>query len=151
MFYKLNVLSWLLSIILIIGCDVTKKRNKEVAATGNTWYQKDYVYSDGNANRYVFSKNGFEYFPVSPAESSSGNNSGGTYIKKLPELSLFYAVVNNIKMAFETKADHTDTRQMGSGLIEIREKGNQSKFMIKMGSRSQLLIEEGLKKIKDAR
>ena len=91
------------------------------------------MYSDGSANRYVFSKNGFEYFPVSPAESSSGIYSGGSYIKKLPELSLFYAVVDNIKMAFETKEDHTDVRQKGSGLIEIWEKESQSKFMIKMG------------------
>ncbi len=151
MFYKLNVLSWLLSIILIAGCDVTKKRNKEVAATGNTWYQKDYVYSDGSANRYVFSKNGFEYFPVSPAESSSGTYSGGTYIKKIPELSLFYAVVDNIKMAYDIKADHTDTRQMGSGLIEIRENGSQTKFMIKMGFKSQQTIEKVLKQIRDAR
>ena len=151
MFYKLNVLSCFLLTILITGCDVTKKRNKEVAATGNSWYQKDYVYSNGSANRYVFGKNGFEYFPVSPAESSSGIYSGGSYIKKLPELSLFYAVVDNIKMAFETKEDHTDARQKGSGLIEIREKESQSKFMIKMGSRSQQLIEEGLIRIKDAR
>ncbi len=151
MVYKLNVLPWFLSMIWITSCDVTKKRDKEVAAIGNTWYQKNYVYSDGSANRYVFSKNGFEYFPVTPVESSSGTYSGGTYIKKLPELSLFYAVVEHIKIAFETKADHTDVRQMGSGLIEIREDGSQSKFMIKMGSKSQQLIEEMLKKIKETR
>ncbi len=149
MFYKLNILSWLLSIILLTSCDVTKKRNKQVATTGNNWYQKDYVYSDGSANRYVFNKNGFEYFPVSPAESSSGTYSGGTYIKKLPELSLFYALADNIKMAYETKADHIDMRQKGSGLIEISEAGNQTKFMIKMGSTSQLQIEKILKEIKE--
>ncbi len=151
MFYKRNILPWLLSIILITGCDVTKKRDKEVSATGNTWYQKDYVYSDGSANRYVFSKNGFEYFPVSPAESSSGTYSGGNYIKKLPELTLFYALVDNIKIAFETKADHTDLRQKGSGLIEIKEDGNPTQFMIKMGSRSQQLIEEVLTQLKVSR
>jgi hypothetical protein len=90
--------SWLLLLLTFSGCDVTKKRDKEVAATGNAWYLKSYVYSDGNANRYVFSKNGFEYFPVSPAESSTGNYSGGTYIKKLPELNLFYALVDKIKI-----------------------------------------------------
>lgn len=123
----------------------------EIAATGNPWYQKDYVYSDGSANRYVFNKNEFEYFPVSPAQSSSGTYSGGTYINKKPELSLFYAVVDNIKMAYETKTDHTDIRQMGSGLIEISEPGSQSKFMIKMGSKSQQLIEAALKKIKETK
>lgn len=148
MFYKLNFLPWFLSMILIISCTVTKKRNKQVAATGNTWYQKEYVYSDGSANRYVFSKNRFEYFPVSPAKSSSGNYSGGTNIKKLPELSLFYAVADKIKMAYETKADHTDSRGKGTGMIEIREEGNQSKFMIKMGSPSQQEIEKILKQIK---
>ena len=151
MCYKLNVLSWVFLTILITGCDVTKKRNREVADTGNTWYQKNYVYLDGNANRYVFGKNGFEYFPVIPAESSTGTYSGGSYIKKIPELSLFYALVDNIKKAYETKADHTDIRQMGSGLIEIREQGSQSKFMIKMGSKSQQTIEKVLKQIRDAR
>ena len=151
MFYKLNVLALLSSMLFITSCDVTKKRNKQVAATGNSWYQKEYVYADGSANRYVFSKNGFEYFPISPAESSSGTYSGGTYIKKLPELNLFYAVVDNIKMAYESKADHTDARQMGSGLIEISEAGAQQKFMIKMGSKSQQLIEKVLKKIKETR
>ncbi len=123
----------------------------EIAATGNPWYQKDYVYSDGSANRYVFNKNEFEYFPVSPAQSSSGTYSGGTYIKKMPELSLFYAVVDNIKMAYENKTDQTDARQMGSGLIEITEPGNQQKFMIKMGSTSQKLIEGALKKMKETK
>jgi hypothetical protein len=151
MYYKLNVLPWLLAILLLTSCDVTKKRNKQIAATGNSWYQKDYVYSDGSANRYVFNKNGFEYFPVTPAESSSGTYSGGSYIKKLPELSLFYAVADNFKMAYETKADHTDSRAKGTGLIEIRGGDTQAKFMIKMGSASQQGIEKILKQIKDSK
>ncbi|MBC7875032.1 MAG: hypothetical protein H7Y01_13600, partial [Ferruginibacter sp.] len=114
-------LFFLFSALLLTSCDVTKKRNKEVAATGNAWYLKNYTYSDGNANRYVISKNGFEYFPVSPAESSTSNYSGGSYLKKLPELSLFYALVDNIKIAFETTADHTGTREKGTGLVEIHE------------------------------
>jgi hypothetical protein len=151
MFYKLSVLALLSSMLFITSCDVAKKGNKQLATNDNNWYQKDYVYSDGSANRYVFSKNGFEYFPVSPAESSSGTYSGGTYIKKLPELSLFYALADNIKMAYETKADHTDMRQKGSGLIETQEAGHQTKFMIKMGSKSQLQIEKILKEIKESK
>ena len=148
---KRVILFLLISGVFFSGCDVTKKRNKEVAATGNTWYLKNYSYSDGSANRYVFSKDGFEYFPVSPAQSSTGTYSGGTYIKKLPELPLFYRLVDNIKIAFETKADHTDTRQKGSSLIEFTENGKQVKFMLKMGSGSQQMIEKVLKEIKETR
>jgi hypothetical protein len=151
MYYKLNFLPWLLSILLLTSCDVTKKGNKHVAATGNNWYQKDYMYSDGSANRYVFNKNGFEYFPVNPAESSSGSYSGGIYIKKMPELPLFYALADNIKMAYETKTDHIDMRQKGSGLIEFSEAGIQSKFMIQMNSKSQQGIEKILNQIKDSK
>jgi hypothetical protein len=117
----------------------------------NPWHFGSYVYSDGSANRYVFSKDGFEYFPVSPAQSSSGTYSGGTYIKKLPELSLYYKLVDNIKLAFETKSDHSNSRQKGSSLIDIIENGNQVKFMLKMGSGSQQMIEKVLKEIKETK
>ena len=133
------------------ACDVAKKRNKEVAATGNDWYQKNYTYSDGSANRYVFSKNMFEYFPVSPAESSTGMYSGGSPVKKVPELNLFYALVDTIKLAFETKKDHADSREKGTGLIEIREEGKSSQFMVKFRSSSQQMIEQVLKQLKDSK
>ena len=146
-----RVVFFYLLIIVATGCDVTKKRNKEIASTGNSWYLKNYTYSDGSANRYVFSKDVFEYFPVTAAESSSGSYSGGTYIKKLPELPLYYKLVDNIKLAFETKSDHTDSRQKGSSLVDITENGNHVKFMLKMGSGSQQMIEKVLKEIKETR
>jgi hypothetical protein len=120
MVYKLNVSLLVLSTILITSCDVTKKRNKQLAATGNPWYQKNYVYSDGSSNRYVFSKNGFEYFPISPAESSSGSYDGGRYIKRLPALNQFYELVDIIKASCEASAYHSQKREMGTGLIERR-------------------------------
>lgn len=141
----------LLTPILLIACDVSKKRNREVVATGNAWYEKNYRYADGNANEYVFSKNSFEYFPVKPAQSSSGTYDGGTYIKKLPDLKGFFALADLVKSAYETKADHIMKREMGSGAIEIWEGGNKMAFIVKPGSASQQKIEAALKKLKEAR
>lgn len=141
----------LLAPFIMAACDVSKKRNSEVAATGNAWYEKNYRYADGNANQYVFSKNSFEYFPVKAAQSSSGTYNGGTYIKKLPELKSFFALADLVKAAYETKSDHITKREMGSGAIEIWEGGNKMDFIVKPGSVSQQKIEAVLKELKESR
>ncbi len=140
----------LLSTILIASCDITKKRNMEVAATGNDWYLKKYMYSDGNSNRYIFSKNGFEYFPVSPAESSSGIYDGGRHIKKLPALKQFYELVDIIKASYEATADYIQKRELGTGLIEVRGEDNKliNTWILKYNSDSQKKLEAKLKLMK---
>jgi hypothetical protein len=150
MIFSRNLTICLLLTILIAGCGVSKKRNKEVAATGNDWYLKNYTYADGNANRYVFSKNGFEYFPVSPAESSSGSYDGGRYIKKLPDLNQFYELVDIIKASFEATVDHNQNREKGTGLIEVRGVDNNlvNTWILKYNAPSQEKLEAQLKLMK---
>ena len=116
----------------------------------NPDYQKLYTYADGNGNRFVFSWNGFEYFPVTPAISSSGTYDGGTYMKKVPDSDKYFKVVDLIQKAKESKEDHTGKREMMTALINISEKNvTESEFILKAGSKWLTEIETLLKDIRD--
>ena len=146
----LSFLAYVPVVFFMSGCDVTKKRNKEVEAKANPAYLKNYVYLDGNNNSYVFSKNSFEYFPVSAVESSSGSYDGGRYIKKLPDLNQFYVLVDIVNASNEAISEHTQNREMGTGMIEVRDLQNQlvNTWILKYNSGHQKKVEEQLKLMK---
>ena len=142
------LISNLLLILAFTSCDVTKKRDRDVAEKNNSWYFKNYTYADGNGNRYVFNKNSFEYFPVRASESSSGNYDGGQYIKKQPQLKKFYKIVDLIQSAYEAKAEHTQNREKGTGSIKIQDGKILLAFIIKYRSDWQQMIEAALADLK---
>ena len=109
---------------------------------------KKYVYSDGNGNRYEFSKNSFQYFPVKPAESSTGIYDGGDPVKNQPDPDLFANITSLIDQAWEAKADHSPEREKGTGKIEIIDGAVSSVFILKMHSTWRSDIEAVLVKMK---
>ena len=132
------------SVILLLafaGCDVTKKREREVAAKNNPWYLRNYTYADGSGNLYTFNKDSLEYLPVKPRESSSGTYDGGDHVKIVPDLNKFFQVVDLIEKAHGSKADHAERREMGTGSIRMEEAGTITAFMLLMDSPLRAEIE----------
>ena len=145
------IVTGLLLFLTFSGCDVTKKRDKEVAKKNNAWYLKTYIYADGSGNKYVFNKNMFEYFPVKPENSSTGTYSGGVYVKLIPELNKFYQVVDLIQKAYESKKDHSENREKGTGSFRIEDGGTITEFILNMRYSVKIEIEKLLREIKETK
>ncbi len=144
---KKFIIILLLPVIIFNGC-TTGKKNSSTTTILNAWYEKNYIYADGSANRYVFNKNSFEYIPVKPEESSTGTYDGGEYIKKQPDLNSFEKLVDLIQSAYGATADHIVNREKGSGRVEFYEGNTSTVFILQMNSPWRQQIESVLTEIK---
>jgi len=85
-----------------------------------------YRYADGNGNRYIINHRNsddieFEYVPVKPIESSSGEYSGGVVVKKKITTQEFEQVKEVFNKAKADVSAHTSVRAMGTGHLTIQE------------------------------
>jgi hypothetical protein len=142
---------FMLLVLFTSGCRAGKNARSGNSDPGKMAAEKIYSYSDGSGNRYLFSKNSFEYFPVKPAESSTGHYDGGDPVKNQPDPGLFAKVTGLIHAAAEAKTDHTPDRAKGTAKIEITEGVVSTMFILKMNSTWRSDIEAVLTKMKTAK
>jgi hypothetical protein len=128
----MKVISFVLMITALLtnGCGNSKKTQ----VSSNPLYEKSFVYVDGNGNRYVISRELFEYIPTIPAQSSSGTYSGGTPVKNVPANNNFQKLADLIQSASEARSDHTEKPEMGTARIEIKDGTATNSFILRMGS-----------------
>ncbi|MBK8927441.1 MAG: hypothetical protein IPM74_16450 [Crocinitomicaceae bacterium] len=94
-----------------------------------------YIYVDGNNNEFIIRTDSLIYNPVSPAESSSGEYSGGEPKSTPLSESEFDSISALVKSIIKDKKNQIDTRLMGCGTLVI---GKKSLFV---DSNSSLKIE----------
>ncbi len=80
-----------------------------------------YIYADGSGNSYIVTDDSIEYNPIKKEMSSSGNYSGGEYIKNKIDNSNFEIVGKIFNDIFNKKNIHIKNRIMTSGQLEIYE------------------------------
>ena len=81
-----------------------------------------YIYVDGSNNEFIIRTDSLIYNPVSPAESSSGEYSGGepkSIPLNEPEFDFISTLVKSI---IKDKKNQLDTRLMGCGTLVIGKK-----------------------------
>lgn len=143
---------WLSSLFLMAivwsGCYSLAKKKVAIAST-DPWYTQNFVYADGSNNQYVFNAKSFEYFPVTPEQSSTGTYSGGKYIKMTLQPIQFIELADAIRYAHADPACHGTDRAKMSSLISIQKDATISRFIIKPGHEKQQKIEDLLTKIKN--
>lgn len=102
-----------------------------------------YIYVDGNNNEYIVRTDSLHYEPVQPANSSSGEYSGGE--KKSVGISSdqFTRIESQIKQIIKDKSNQIDNRLMGCGTLVI---GKKSLF-IDAKSELKMELEKILKEI----
>mgnify|MGYP001193123556 CR=1 FL=1 len=109
-----------------------------------------YRYADGNGNSYVINQKDsdiieFEYDPVEPIESSSGEYSGGIAVKKKITPEEFEQVKEVFNQAKADVSAHTSVRAMGTGHLTIQENGAVTlDLMLSYRSSAQKAVEEVL-------
>lgn len=102
----------------------------------------EYIYADGNANRYQILPDRLRYIPVKPEESSTGNYSGG----EPADISLSAADYQKLQNLFEQVSGQTEqpaSRIKGSSLIIA---GSQQ-FILKPGNFIGTQLEIEFKKL----
>lgn len=95
---------------------------------------QEFVYRDGNGNRYKFTREYLEYIPVQPEESSSGIYSGGepfVHSTRSNEFDVWSTMMQRI--AHDTTT-HTDDTSKGVAWIFIRNGEDVISFGLKPGS-----------------
>jgi hypothetical protein len=95
----------------------------------------------------VFKKKGhclFQYDPVTPILSSSGEYSGGEPIQKRISCETFDRIGEKVEKAVEETEFHIPNRIKGSGMIQIEKKS----FILKPDSPPRRKLEEALERIK---
>lgn len=112
--------------------------------------QVHYDYADGSGNQYIITcseKTTLEYMPVDPKNSSSGDYSGGTPVKKDLTKKQYETIAALIGKARKNKNIHIKNRTKGSGAIVIKQDASKTEFIIKYKSEEQLQLEKYLQKI----
>lgn len=86
----------------------------------------EYLYIDGNNNKYEISPSLLNYVPVEQKNSSSGEYSGGVAMSVILTEIQFSEIEKFIESILKDKAYLEDNREMGFGTISI---GNKTKFI----------------------
>jgi hypothetical protein len=110
--------------------------------------ESSFTYADGNGNRYIINvaeNRSIEYVPIQPKDSSSGVYSGGEYVKKQISQEEYSQIRGRLQAAIDNRSIHIEFREMGSGLIAVKETGKE--HLIASGSPEQKNIEEFLTKL----
>lgn len=99
-----------------------------------------FVYHDGNGNKYTLNRNILEYFPIKPAQSSSGIYDGGNAFKKTLNaaqqkklFNLFY------KLVTDKPCHSTQNIKPNCSIILLEEEGNEE-FIIKANNKTNKLV-----------
>lgn len=107
---------------------------------------RTFVFSDGNSNLYTLDGSVLTYNPVKPEESSSGTYSGG----EEKTVTLAGADVDSLRLLFEQAmanvTHHQPNRLKGTGVLTIRQGGEEKQCILKRGSPELEAIESFLKK-----
>jgi hypothetical protein len=133
-------------VILIAGCGDAKHATS--TSTNPVMQGKIYTYSDGSANQYRITKDSIEYFPVKPAQSSTGTYDGGDPVKKQMAPELFQQFEQLVKDAGADTNEHTSERGKGTAMISVYDGTSSSSFILRMGSARVREIENVLAKMK---
>lgn len=102
-----------------------------------------YTYVDGTGNQYILHDTALQYLPITVDISSSGVYSGGESKTVTLTPDQVQSITQAFEMAFTTKAEHIENREMLSGLVEKTETG-QKKEAILLPSSAQKQALEGL-------
>jgi hypothetical protein len=111
-----------------------------------------YQYADGAGNLYVIRLESIEYYPITRAESSSGNYDGGIYRKVQLTQRQYRELAGSIDRAFKLHSidprNSNIGRAKGTGAIfkQINNRKVRSQI-IAQNSRSQIEIEALLKQL----
>ena len=109
-----------------------------------------YQYSDGSGNTYKMGysgENSFEYIPVKPAYSSSGEYDGGNPVSKnIPAIEM-NKIVEALNTAIKNPSVHIQNRIKGSGMIVRKQNDVELVIIIKSDSAEKDLIETILKEL----
>lgn len=89
-----------------------------IASAGNT----SYTYIDGNNNEYTITSDSLIYSPITPAESSSGEYSGGEPKRVKISSEQFLKIESIIKSIQKDKSAQIDNRLMGCGTLLVGKK-----------------------------
>jgi hypothetical protein len=103
----------------------------------------DYIYTDGNNNKYEVYKDRINYIPVTKENSSSGIYSGGEPKNITIDKNIYNQIQKLIKQTIKDKKYHLTSRIMGCGTIS---KNNKTIF-ISRESKSLNNLETYLKEI----
>lgn len=82
----------------------------------------NYLFTDGNNNKYEIYKTKLNYIPVKKENSSSGIYSGGEPQKVEIDKSKYSAIEKLIKRVLKDKQYHLANRLMGCGTITSKQK-----------------------------
>ncbi len=109
-----------------------------------------YQYSDGSGNNYKIGHSGeysFEYIPVKPEHSSTGEYDGGNPVSKNvtdKDLKNISAVLD---AALHNSSIHIQNRVKGSGLIIRNQSGKEIVVVIRPDSEEKSEIEKTLSEL----
>lgn len=110
----------------------------------------NFVYFDGNGNKYEVDQTQLLYTPISQQESSSGFYSGGASskvklsIKQKQELEKLFGLVEK-----SLQEEKTQLRTKGTGVLRYMQNENEIEIIYKMKSKTKEKIEKVLKSIKN--
>ena len=90
-----------------------------------------FVYHDGNGNKYTLNRNILEYFPIKPAQSSSGNYDAGNYFKKTLNAAQQKKLFNLLLKLVTDKTCHTTQNIKPNCSIKLLEEEGDEEFIIK--------------------
>lgn len=95
------------------------------------------LYSDGNANRYRFWQDGavaqYEYVPVRPEESSTGQYSGGQPARGTLTPDQVDVLWREIDALMANPALHSEHRSKGTGMFSITTPHGERRVIVAMG------------------
>ena len=109
-----------------------------------------YQYSDGNGNSYKIGflhEKSFEYVPVKPEQSSSGEYDGGKPVSKSITDDDLQKIVAAFNLAFNNSSIHIQNRIKGTGLIIKKQARKETVVVIRGDSVEKENIEKILKKL----
>lgn len=111
-----------------------------------------YRYCDGSGNSYTFSVAAsgsatFYYRGIKPRESSSGIYNGGRNIHKVIPAEQMARIRQLFLQVEQRTAEHIDSRQMGTGMIVIRD-GNERFYYFSLRSGAAENFERKLAELK---
>jgi hypothetical protein len=103
----------------------------------------EFIYSDGNNNFYIITKNYLKYVPVNPNESSTGTYSGGkATVKKITKNDFNEFKILTLKL-FKSKNQFPITKVKGTGQLSYKKKS----LLLRNNSNEKLEIETLLMKL----